>query len=185
MPTQTLNDLKLKCEDAISHLHVEFAKVQTGRASAGLVEDIMVDSYGAKMPLKGVATITIPEPSQIAIQPWSRDQLTNIEKAIMEADIGLNPQNDGVYIRLNIPPLTEERRKDLVKMIHKFAEETRVSIRNARHETLKHFQSMEKEKEISEDELRGKEKQVQEVVDEYNEKVEEITKKKEGDLMKV
>ncbi len=180
-----MDELIKKCQDAIDHLHVEYVKIQTGRATAGLVEDISVDSYGAKMPLKGVATITIPEPKQIAIQPFNKDQLTNIEKAIMEADIGLVPQNDGNFIRLNIPPLTEERRKDLVKMVHQFAEDSRISVRNARHEALNALKQMEKDKEISEDELRGKEKEVQEKVDEFNKMIEEASKKKETDVMTI
>ncbi len=180
-----MDELVIKCQDALDHLHQEFAKVQTGRASAALVEDIQVDSYGAKMPLKGVATITIPEPKQIAIQPFNKDQLTNIEKAVIEADIGLVPQNDGNFIRLNIPPLTEERRRDLVKMVHQFAEDARISVRNARHEALNTFKQMEKDKEMSEDELRGKEKAVQEKVDEFNKMVEEAAKKKETDIMTI
>lgn len=108
-----------------------------------------------------------------------------VEKAIVEASLGLNPQNDGTFIRLNIPPLTEERRKDLVKLVHKHAEDSRISIRNARHECLNYFKDQEKSKEISEDELKGKEKNIQEQIDEFNKKVEDSTKKKEGDVMTV
>ena len=185
MVQDILDELEVKCVDAIDHLRQEYGKIQTGRATTALVEGVMVDSYGAKVPLKGVATITIPEPTQIAIQPFSKDQLTNIEKGILEADLGLTPQNDGNYIRLNIPPLTEERRKDLVKLVHKFAEDSRISIRNARHEALNTLKNMEKEKEISEDELKGNEKKVQDKVDEYNNTIEESSKKKESDVMTV
>jgi ribosome recycling factor len=185
MPQQTLSDLESKCQEAIDHLHSEYAKIQTGRASAALVENIMVDSYGTKTPLKGVAGITIPESKQIAIQPWSRDQLPNIEKAILEADIGITPQNDGVVIRLNLPPMTEERRVELVKAVHKYAEDARISIRNARHEAMDRLKTLEKDKEISEDELRLKEKEAQTKVDEFNQKIEEATKKKEEDVMTV
>ena len=180
-----MEELIKKCQDALDHLHNEYAKIQTGRANAALVESIMVDSYGVKSPLKALANISIPEAKQIAIQPWDRGQLSNIEKAILEADLGLVPQNDGVLIRLNLPPLTEERRKDLVKLVHKYAEDARISIRNARHDSLNQFKEMEKAKEISEDELKGKEKNVQEKVDEFNKMVEEASKKKEEDVMTV
>ncbi len=185
MVNEQLDELKLKCVDAIDHLHQEYAKIQTGRANIALVEGVMVESYGAKVPLKSVATITIPESTQLAIQPFSKDQLTNIEKGVMEANLGLTPQNDGNFIRLNIPPLTEERRKDLVKLVHKFAEDSRISVRNARHEALNDLKNMEKDKEISEDELKGNEKKVQDKVDEYNNVIEEATKKKESDVMTV
>ena len=185
MVNEILEELELKCIESLDHLHQEFAKIQTGRANAALVEGIMVDSYGAKVPLRGVATITIPEPTQIAIQPFSKDQLVNVEKAVREADLGINPQNDGNYIRLNIPPLTEERRRDLVKLVNKIAENSRISIRNARHEALGSFKKMEKEKQISEDELKSREKIVQDKVDKFNEKIEESTKKKESDIMTV
>ncbi|MBU1017561.1 ribosome recycling factor [Patescibacteria group bacterium] len=181
MSQQILNELDQKCQDAMDHLHQDYAKIQTGRANTALVESIMVDSYGAKVPLRGVATISIPEPKQIAIQPFNRDQLQSIEKALLEADLGLTPQNDGSFIRLNLPPLTEERRKELVKLVHKYAEDSRISIRNARHEALGQLKGME----ISEDELKGKEKNVQDKVDEFNKKVEEAAKKKEEDVMTV
>lgn len=180
-----MEDLIQKFQAALDHLSQEYAKIQTGRANAALVENVMVDSYGAKMPLKSLANISIPESKQIAIQPWDRSQLSNIEKAIIEANLGLAPQNDGILIRLNLPPLTEERRKELVKLAHKYAEEARITIRNARHETLNNYKAMEKAGKISQDELRVKEKQIQEKVDEFNKKIEEMAKKKEGDVMTV
>jgi ribosome recycling factor len=185
MTQPILDELNLKAQTAIDHLHNEFAKIQTGRANAALVENVMVDSYGVKVQLRSVASITIPEFKQIAIQPYSRDQLTNIEKAIKDANLGINPQNDGIVIRLNIPPLTEDRRKDLVKLVHKLAEDGRISIRNARHDALNALKALEKEKEISEDELHSKEKLMQEKVDSFNAQIEEILKKKEKDVMTV
>ena len=137
------------------------------------------------MPLKGIASISIPESNQIAIQPWNRDQLPNIEKAIVNANLGLNPQNDGTIIRLILPPLTEDRRKELVKLVHQYAEDARISIRNARHEALGKLKDMEKGKEIGEDELAIREKELQNTVDEFNKKVEEDAKKKEEDVMTV
>ena len=185
MSEQVISEAKSKMQKAIEYLHEEYGKLQTGRANAALVERVEVQVFGSAMPLKGLASITIPESNQIAIQPWNRDHLTNIEKAIIEAKLGLNPSNDGNVIRLIIPPLTEERRKDLVKLVHKYAEDARVSIRNARHEALKKLETMEKEKEISEDELKGKEKTLQKEVDEFNEKVEEAASHKEKDIMTV
>lgn len=185
MVNEILQELTEGCAAAVDHLHQEYAKLQTGRASAALVENITVESYGSETPLKGVASVSIPEPQQIAIQPWNRDLLPNIEKAITNANLGLNPQNDGVMIRLNIPPLTEERRKELVKLVHQYAEDSRISIRNARHEAINHLKTLEKDKEISEDDLHGKEKQVQDKVDEFNSKIEEATQHKEKDVMTV
>lgn len=185
MPEQIFQELNQKCQDAVDHLHSEYAKIQTGRANVALVENIMVDSYGTQTPLKGIANISVPEAKQIAIQPWNRDQLPNIEKAITEANLGLNPQNDGVVIRLNLPPMTEDRRKELVKLAHQYAEDARISVRNARHEALNSLKTKEKDKEISEDVLRGKEKETQEKVDEYNKKIEEAARHKEEDVMTV
>jgi len=182
---QVISEAKAKMQNALSYLHEEYGKFQTGRANAALVESVQVSSYGALMPLKGMASISIPESNQIVIQPWNRDQLVDIEKAIREAGLGLNPTNDGQMLRIILPPLTEERRKELVKLVHKYAEDTRVSIRNARHEALKKLESSEKEKEISEDELKGLEKKLQEVVDEFNRKVEEDSKHKEQDIMTI
>lgn len=185
MTDQIINEAKKKMEDALKFLHEEYGKLQTGRASAALVDGVTVEAFGSSMPLKGLASISIPESNQIAIQPWNRDHLPSIEKAIIEARLGLNPSNDGQVIRLIIPPLTEERRKDLVKLVHRYAEDSRVSIRNARHEALKKMEAMEKAKEISKDELKGKEKTLQNQVDDFNAKVEEIARKKEKDIMTV
>jgi len=185
MSEQAITDAKAKLEKAMEFLHNEYRKLQTGRASAGLVEGIKVESFGTFMPIKGLATITIPESNQIAIQPWNRDQISAIEKAIMAANIGLTPSSDGVVIRLIIPPLTEERRKGLVKVVHQAAEEARISIRSARHDALNLLKTMEKNKEISEDDLVHKEKELQNTVDEYNKRVEEAAKHKEQDVMKV
>ena len=185
MPEQIFSDMNSKCKDALDYLHQEYAKIQTGRANAALVENVMVESYGAKMPLKALASISIPEPKQIAIQPYNRDQLQNVEKAILDANLGLTPQNDGNFIRLNLPPMTEDRRKELVKLVHKYAEDAKISVRNARHEAINSLKALEKEKEISEDDLHLKEKEVQEKVDDYNQKIEEAAKRKEEDVMTV
>lgn len=185
MVEQTLSEMVTKCQDALDHLHQEYSKIQTGRANAALVENVMVESYGTKMPLKSMASVSIPEPKQIAIQPWDRGQLQSIEKAILEADLGLTPQNDGTFIRLNLPPMTEERRKELVKLVNQYAEEARISVRNSRHEAINSLKALEKDKEISEDDLHIKEKEVQEKVDDFNQKIEEAAKRKEEDVMTV
>lgn len=185
MPDQIISEAKQKMQSALNYLHEEYGKLQTGRANAALVEGVEVEVFGSSMPLKGLASIFIPESNQIAIQPWNRDHLPNIEKAIREGSLGLNPSNDGTMLRIILPPLTEERRKDLVKLVHKYAEDTRVSIRNARHEALKKLEAMQKNKEISEDELAGREKSLQKEVDDFNAKVEEDAKHKEKDIMTV
>ncbi len=185
MPDQIISEAKQKMQNALNYLHEEYGKLQTGRANAALVENLEIEVFGSNMPLKGLANISIPESNQIAIQPWNRDHLPNIEKAIRDGSLGLNPSNDGNMIRIILPPLTEERRKELVKLVHKYGEETRVSIRNARHEALKKMEALEKSKEISEDELAGREKELQKVVDDFNTKVEEDAKHKEKDIMTV
>lgn len=184
-PNSILQEASQQFQKALDHLHVEYGKIQTGRASAALVEGILVDNYGAKMPLKAVAGISIPDAKTIAIQPWDRSAIAAIEKAIQDSGIGLSPRSDGVVIRLNIPPLTEERRRDLTKVVHSLAEEARIGIRQSRHHAIDQFKSLEKDKVISEDDRLGKEKKLQEKVDEFNQKVEASIQKKEADIMTV
>lgn len=179
------NEARQKMQKSIDHLQEEYGKLQTGRASAALVEGVMVESFGTMMPLKGVASISIPESNQIAIQPWDRSQLASIEKAITQANLGLNPQNDGLLIRLVIPPLTEERRRDLVKTAHRLAEEARISIRNARQDAHTQLKNLKKDKQISEDESTRLEKQLQEGVEQFNQNVDQLAKKKEEEVMKI
>lgn len=181
MSQEILNDARSKMENALKYLHEEYGKFQTGRANAALVDGLVIDVFGASMPIKGVANISIPESNQIAIQPYNRDHLPNIEKAVTEANLGLNPTNDGAAIRLILPPLTEERRRDLVKLVHKYAEDARVSIRNARHDALKKV----KELELPQDEQAGFESKLQVIVDEYNKKVETDSKHKDNDIMTI
>ena len=185
MTEPIIQELKTKGQAAVDHLHAEFSKVQTGRASASLVETLVVDSYGTKMPLKSLANITVPDAKTISIQPWDRGQIPSVEKAIRESSLGLNPQNNGIAIHLNLPPLTEERRKELVKVVHKYAEEARIALRNCRHEALDRLKTMEKAKEIGEDALATAEKEAQKHVDGFNAAIEEAAKKKEKDIMTV
>lgn len=174
-----------KFEESVEFFQQEIAKFRTNRATPALVEHIGVESYGSIMPLKQVASIVVQDARSLMIQPWDRSTLGAIESAIRKADIGVNPTNDGAGIRLNLPPLTEDRRRDLVKSLNQTAEEARIAVRNVREEILKEIQSAEKEGLMSEDDkFRGKEV-VQEKVEVYNKRIEEIRKKKEEEIMTV
>lgn len=170
---------------AVDHLFNEFSKLRIGRASSALVEDMHIPAYGGSQALKAVASISIPDAKTISISPWDKSLTAVIEKAIRDSDLGLSPNNNGQSILLSIPPLTEERRKDLVKVVHKMAEETRITIRTKRQDAMSKFKNMEKNEEITEDEQKSAEKRLQEMVDEANKKVEEYTKQKEEDVLKV
>ena len=169
----------------LEHLREEYTKLQIGRASAAIVEGISVEAYGSKQALKAVASVSCPDAKTIQIQPWDRSLLSAIEKAIQVSDLNLNPLNDGVYIRLNIPPLTEERRRDLAKVVHKMEEESRIGIRHARQKFLDQMKSMEKDSKITEDQVKSFEKKLQEKVDKYNSEIETSAKKKEQDIMTI
>jgi len=169
----------------VDHLKTEFSHLQIGRASASLVEGIMVEAYGATQSLKGLAHISVPDAKTIQIQPWDKGTLQPIEKAIMMANIGLTPNNDGIVIRINIPPLTEERRRDLTKVVNKLAEEAKISIRHARQGVMDKIKAQEKSKEVSEDVAKGMEKKLQDKVDAMNMDIETLSKNKEADVLKV
>ena len=172
-------------ENTIEHFRTELAKLRTGRANPSVIEELMVDYYGSKTPLKQVASISCPEPRLIVVQPWDTDSLANIEAGIKMSDLGFTPNNDGKVIRINIPPLTEERRKEIVKMLNQRSEEAKVSIRNIREEIWNNIQQLEKEGKMAEDDkFRGKER-LQEIVDEYNKKIEGLREKKEKEIMTV
>lgn len=180
-----IEEKKLNFEEALVHFKGETDKFRTGRATPALVDYLSVDYYGNRTPLKQVASINVPEPRSLMIQPWDRSALSAIESAIREANLGFNPVNDGVVVRVNIPALTEERRKDLVKSLNHKAEEARIAIRNIREEVLRDIQNLEKAGEISEDDkFRGKDI-LQEVVETYNKRVEEMRKKKEEEILTV
>lgn len=172
-------------ESAITHLADEFSRLQVGRAHSGLVESINVEAYGSVQPLKNIASVNIPDPKQILISPWDKSVLNHIEKAIRTSDLGLNPINDGAGIRLVLPELTEERRRDLGKIVHKLAEESKIRIRQARHDIHNKIKQMEKDKLISEDKLRWEEDELKKSIDEYNKKIDEASKKKEEAIMTV
>lgn len=170
-------------ENAIIKFKEELAKLRTGRANPALVENILAECYGSKMPLKQLASISVPEARLITINPWDKSALSAIEAAISASDLGLNPNNDGQIIRLNIPPLNEERRQEMVKALNQKTEEFRIAIRNIREEIWREIQNKEKSGEISEDEkFKGKEK-LQEMIDEYNQTAEELREGKEKEIM--
>jgi len=175
-----------KMEKSVEAFRNELAKVRTGRASLALLDGIMVDAYGSAMPMNQVGTLTIPESRSIAIQPWDPQVLLGaIEKAILKSDIGLTPVNDGKIIRLNIPQLTEERRKELVKQVKKIAEEFRVAIRNVRREAIDLLKKQKKDKDISEDDLFKLQDDAQSETDDYIAQIDEITAAKEKEVMDV
>ena len=178
-------EMSEKMEKSVDAFRVELSKVRTGRASISILDGINVDAYGSTMPLNQVGTLTIPESRMIAIQPWDPQMLPAIEKAILKSDIGLNPVNDGKIIRLNIPMLTEERRKELVKMVKKIAEEFRVAVRNARRDAIETLKKQKKDKEISEDELFKYQDEAQAETDLHVKKIDEATSIKEKEVMEV
>ncbi|MBI4049683.1 MAG: ribosome recycling factor [Candidatus Doudnabacteria bacterium] len=170
---------------AVEHLRSELKTVRTGRASAQLVEHLEVEYYGTKTPLIQLAQIAVPEPRSITIQPYDKQALKEIEKAVQTSNLGINPINDGTYIRLNIPPMTEERRKELVKVVAQMAERTRVSIRNIREEIWKEIQKQENEGKISEDDKIGAKEDLQKMVDKFNEQIKKLADAKEQEVLTI
>lgn len=178
-------EMSEKMGKSIEAFKVELSKIRTGRASLSILDGINVDAYGSSMPLNQVGTITIPESRIIAIQPWDPQMLPAIEKAILKSDIGLNPANDGKIIRLSIPQLTEERRKELVKQVKKIAEEFRVAVRNIRRDAIETFKKQKKEKEISEDDLFRYQDEAQTETDSHIKQIDDATAIKEKEVMEV
>ncbi len=185
MAKQVLNQTKEKMEKAVSALSRELASVRAGRASANLLDKISVDYYGALTPVNQLASISVPEARMLVIQPYDKTVLGEIEKAILKSDLGLTPANDGSIIRLSIPALTEERRKDLVKLVKKYAEEAKVAIRNIRRDGNDELKKLEKNGEITEDELRSNTDNVQKLTDEFIVKIDNVAKDKEKEIMEV
>ena len=177
-----LEELGTKLGLTIESYKSDLAGVRAGRASAGLVENLNVDVYGSKMPLKQMASIAVPDSRSLAIQPWDKANLGPIEKAIRDSELSLNPINDGVMIRINIPPLSEERRSELTKLIGQKAEAARVSVRNIRHEAMSKIDAQVKAKEIGEDDQKRFEKQIQDKVTEANSKIDELLSQKEVEI---
>jgi ribosome recycling factor len=177
--------LNERMSGAIEALKKEFASVRTGRASLALLDGISIDYYGSVTPLQQLANLSIPEPRQIAIQPWEQKIIPEIERAIMKSDLGLTPMNDGRMIRINIPTLTEERRKQLVKVVRKRAEEGKIAVRNIRRETNEELKKLEKEKHLSEDDVKKEMEEIQKVTDTFIKKIDEILEHKEKEIMEV
>ncbi|MFZ5866805.1 MAG: ribosome recycling factor [Thermodesulfobacteriota bacterium] len=170
---------------SIEILKRDLRRIRTGRASPALLDGIMVDYYGSPTPINQLATLSVPEPRQIVIQPWDSQALPDIEKAILKSELGLNPMNDGKIVRISLPPLTEERRKELVKVVKKMAEEFKVQVRNHRRDANEMLKDLKKEKEITEDDLRKGQDKVQKTTDDYIAKVDEIVAEKEKEIMEI
>ncbi len=183
MKSPVVTEAGKKMDKAIAAFERDLKHVRTGRASAALLDGITVDYYGTQMPLNQVASISVPESSTITVQPWDNNILGDIEKAILASDLGLTPSNDGKLIRVSVPPLTEERRKELVKLVKKMAEECRVAIRNCRRDAMDKLKKQKKGKEISEDDMHRLQDEVQKITDEHIKKVDEILKSKEKEIM--
>ena len=179
------NHSKTRMEKALADLQHDMAGIRTGRASIGLLDPVKVDYYGTPTPLNQLATMHVPEPSLITVQPWDVSQIGPIEKAIRSADLGLNPNNDGKLIRVPIPPLTEERRKEIVKRLHVIAEDHKVAVRNVRRDANEHIKKLLKDKLISEDDERRALDEVQKVTDSYITKLEQVAKGKEKEILEL
>lgn len=177
--------LQKEMENSVGALRKELAKLRTGRASTALLEHIMVEYYGATTPLNQLATLSAPEPRLLIIQPYDRSAMADIERGILKSDLGLTPNNDGKVIRIPIPQLTEERRRDLVKHVKKIAEEFRVSLRNHRRDAIERVKEAEKKKEITADDAKHAQERVQKITDEFIGRVDRIVKAKEEEVMEV
>jgi len=174
-----------RMQASIEALKKKFASVRTGRASLALLDGLTIDYYGTPTPLQQVASLSLPDSRQISIQPWEQKIIPEIEKAIMKSDLGLTPMNDGKLIRINIPVLTEERRKQLVKVVRKEAEDAKVAVRNIRRDVNEDLKKLEKEKHISEDEIKKEHDEVQKITDSFVKKVDELLEHKEKEIMEV
>ncbi len=179
---KVIDDYKKANDKTIASYKKYLSTVKTGRAHAAIFENVIVESYGQNMPIKQLATISTPDASTVIIQPWDTSVIKNIEKAIMKANIGFTPQNDGKVIKINIPPMTEEDRKQIIKLLKHESDKYKVTLRNARKKSNKIIKDMEKDKIISEDESKKLEKDIKKVLDEYSSQIDELTKSKEKEL---
>jgi len=185
MIDQILNSNKVHFEKAMEHFLHELSSVRTGRANPALLNTVMVESYGSKMPLEHVASISVSDARTLVISPWDKSQMQAIEKGIQLANLGFNPSNDGVVIRINLPALNEERRKEMVKLVGVLAEKGKIGIRNARETTHKEMKKAEADKQISKDQLEAGQHKLQEVVDKYNDEIKKHAEAKEKEVMTV
>ncbi|MGE4584073.1 MAG: ribosome recycling factor [Sphaerochaeta sp.] len=182
---QVLDTCESKMQKSLESLSKDFASLRTGRASASLLDKIRVEYYGAETPINQVATVSVPEARMIVIQPWDKTVLSAIEKAILKSDLGLNPNNDGKLIRLNFPPLNEERRKQLVKSAKANAEQSRVAMRNIRRDAMDELKKLQKNGDISEDELKDAEAKIQKMTDSYIAQINSLSDEKEKEIMEI
>jgi ribosome recycling factor len=185
MIEETHQTAERKMKRAVEALQHDLSSVRTGRASPALLERVQVDYYGAATPLNAVATINVPEPRLLVIQPWDKKMLPVIEKAIQKSDLGLTPSSDGTVVRLPIPQLNEERRRDLVKQVHKRVEEARVAIRNCRREAIDEMRKAERDKQVSEDDVKRAQERLQKLTDSYVAEVDDVGRRKESEVMEI
>jgi len=183
MIDETLSEMGQKNDKTVEALEKEFKKMRTGRASTSILDGIKVECYGTQMPLNQIASISSPESRLLTIQPWDQSVIGDIEKSILKSGLGLTPMNDGKLVRISIPPLTEERRKDLAKMAKKMAEESKIGIRNHRRDANEIFKQLKNDSKISEDEMHKQQDAVQKITDEFIEKIDEIKKEKEKEIL--
>ena len=185
MLNDILSEARTAMDKAIKALKKELTRVRTGRASINALDDVRVDYYGVPTPLNQVATLAVPEPRMITVQPWEKNLLPAIEKALFKADLGLTPSSDGVLIRLPVPALTEERRREMAKNIKRMGEDAKISVRSARRDANDTLKMLEKEKEITEDELKRTEKDVQQLTDEFVGTIDSVVENKEKEVMEL
>ena len=185
MVKEVLSEARTAMDKAVKSLKRDMTKVRTGRASISLLDDVKVEYYGVPTPLSQVATLSVPEARLITVQPWEKNLIPDIEKAIFKADLGLTPSSDGVLIRLPVPSLTEERRREMVKIVKRMSEDSKISVRNARRDANENLKMLEKEKEITEDDLKRSEKDVQLVTDEFVATIDSIVQSKEQEIMEI
>ena len=185
MEAQGIKECEAKMKRTLSSLEKELGKVRTGRASVALLDDIRVDYYGSPTPLNQVATLSVPESRLIVIQPWDTSTIGAIERAILKSELGMTPVNDGKVIRISVPRLTEERRKELVKVVRKMGETGKIGVRNVRREVIEGIRQMEKTKEVSEDESHKRQTQVQKVTDRFIGQIDELIQVKEKEIMEI
>lgn len=185
MLNKVLKETEEKMKKSVEVVRQEFAKIRTGKATTTLLDGIKIEYYGSMVPLNQLANISVADVHTLVVRPWEKSTLQPIEKAILQSELGLNPINDGNILRIPIPPLTEERRKDLVKLCKKFAEDGRIAVRNVRREALEHLKKMEKDEHLSEDDRKIAEKEVQKLTDKYIELINELLDHKEKEIMEV
>lgn len=181
----TIPATRQRMEKSLEAMRREFSGVRTGKASPALLDTVRVEAYGSQVPLNQVASVSAPEPRLLMVQPWDQSMVGPIEKGIQMADLGLNPANDGKVVRIPVPPLTEERRKDFVRVLHKMAEEGRIAVRQARKDANDEIKSRQKDGELSEDEARREQDEIQKLTDQYVEKIDQLLKKKEAEVLEV